>query len=260
MINIKAEKESVLEIIKENRPIVEINLKMAKKHIKIKGIKKASKNKKANSKNVSTFFEIFMEEAYKQIRLDGLALAKEKIELANKSIVDENNDKSNNKDNIKPKVEVSTNNSKLNNKDTKSINNNCKKIDTRSKSTKKIDSTTKNKSNLLNKNEISKDNSCVSKDTSLESISDTNEKSKKNIISKSKALDCPPSINNSENVELVSPFTEVKRKDGCSQLGFSVITTNTPIEKAKRKRCKKTNINDNTYNESTSQLSLFSLI
>ena len=254
MISIKAEKESVLELIKENRPIVEINLKMAKKHIKIKGIKKASKNKKANSKNTSTFFETFMEEAYKQLRLDGLALAKEKMELANESTIDEGDNKSKNTDNIEPKVEISTDNSKLNNKDVKSsTNDKCKKTDTRSKFTKKIDSTTKNKSNLFNENE-------VSKDTSLESISDTNEKSKKNIISKSKALDCPPSINNSENVELVSPFTEVKRKDGCSQLGFSVITTNTPIEKAKRKRCKKTNINDNTYNESTSQLSLFSLI
>ena len=259
MINIKTEKECVMELIKENRPIVEINLKMAKKHIKKKGIKKASKNKKAN-KNISSFFEAFMEEAYKQLRLDGLALAKEKMETANESIIEEDVNKLKDKDNTKSNTEVLTNNSKLNNTDTESIaNNNCEKVDKNSKSTKKIASNTNNKSDLFNNK--------ISKDTSLEPISETNEKSKKNIISKtkskskSKALDCPPSIdNNSEKTELVSPFMEVERTDGSSQLGFSVLTINTPIEKTKKKRCKKRNTNDNIHNESVSQLSLFSLI
>lgn len=232
MINIKAEKECVLELIKENRPIVELNLKMAKKHINIKCIKKASKKKVAE--NSFNFFDVFMEEAYKQLRLDGASLAKEKIELTSE-----------------PNIEEST-------KDENDIKIKSESIIS-SEYNKKINSTTKNQSNLFNKNKVSKNDNLNDED-SLKSICDINKKSKEDIICKPKALECPPCTNSSVNTELISPFTEVKRKDGSSQLGFSFSMTKTPIEKTKTKTHKKKDIHETVSNNSVSQLSIFSLI
>lgn len=79
MSNLTKEKEAVLEIIKENKSIVDMNLKMAKKHIKLKGIKKASKKK--SSKSNLSFYDIFMEVAYDEILLNAKDLLKEKKEL-----------------------------------------------------------------------------------------------------------------------------------------------------------------------------------
>lgn len=254
MINIKTEKECVMELIKENRPIVEINLKMAKKHIKIKGIKKASKTKKANNRNKSSFLEVFMEEAYKQLRLDGLTLAKEKMEL-NSALSTEDTDKSICKKDSKKEIDTVNKGSKLSTVDTN------KDINIKStKSIKKTELSTDVKTNLSNKDKVSKNNSCINEEASLALLSETNEKSKKDITHKSKTLNCPPSKNNLPNTELVSPFTEIKRTDGSSQLKFSVTTTDTPIEKTKIKRCKKRSVNNDVYTESTSQLSLFSLM
>lgn len=203
MINLKTEKECILEIIKENRPIVDLNLNMAKKHIKIKRIKKASK-KKVNE-NLFNFFDAFMEEAYKQLRLDGISLAKEKLELTSEFNIEEES-----------------------NKNTKIISETT--IDC--KDNNKIDSTSENKTNLF----------------------------KKNKFSKPKTLDCPPCTDNSINTELISPFTEVKRKDGSSQLGFSFSITKTPVEKIKKNTPRKRVIRETVCNDSISQLSIFSLI
>lgn len=232
MINIKTEKECVLELIKENRPIVELNLKMAKKHIKIKSIKKAS-NKKVAKKSFN-FFDVFMEEAYNQLRLDGLSLAKEKIELTSKSNIEES---TKGEHNIKIKSESIIS----------------------SEDDKKINSTTKKQSNLFSKNKVSKYDNLNDED-SLKSICDINKKSKEDTICKPKALECPPCTNSSVKTELISPFTEVKRKDGSSQLGFSFSMTKTPIEKTKKKTHKKKDTRDNICNNSVSQLSIFSLI
>ena len=262
MISIKTEKECVMELIKENRPIVELNLKMAKKHIKLKGIKKASKTKKASK--IPSFLEIFMEEAYKQLRLDGLALAKEKMEIKNMSTTQDTNKSICEKDS-KKEINTLKNSSKSNNENVKNTNDNSKNISTNIKPVEKTELKNNDKTNILNENNISKsdvtENSIYSnKDASLESLSRTNEKSTKDIVHKSKTLDCPPPKNDLPNTELVSPFTEVKRKDGSSQLGFSILTTGTPIEKTKRKRTKKKNTDINIFGEITSQLSLFGLI
>lgn len=237
MNNIRAEKECVMELIKENKPIVEINLKMAKKHIKLKGIKKASKKKKSTTNNISTFFEIFIEEAYKQLRLDAKALAKDKIERKESSLFKNMDTKANKEDSTS--IDSTLNNNNL-------------EKSTQDKYSKKINNS--KKSNLL-----TSDNS-IKKDVGInkESLLDFGVDFKNDSISKPKTLNCPPKVDNSKNSELDISFMETKRIDGTSQIGFSISTIEIPIEKTKRKKCKKLNINDNNK-DVISQLSFFSL-
>lgn len=110
MTNTTAEKKAMLQIINENKPIVESNLKLAKEHIKIKKIKKTSK--KSTTSNKDSFFEAFMDVAYEELRNNAKERVKENISF-------------NHIDNVEPKDDKKVENFNRNkNEDSKKISEN----------------------------------------------------------------------------------------------------------------------------------------
>lgn len=198
MSNLTKEKEAVLAVIRENKPVVEANLEIAKKHIKLKGIKKASKNKTSISK--SSFYDVFMEEAYKEILLNAKALLKEEKEL--NDMVDS--------------IQSSISSNKL-----------CNKQDGFNKDVK-------SKEKTLNIKHMATTNSAIIK-----------------------PLECPPPTDNTIVAELSNPFTEIKRNDGCIQIGFSVLNEFESFENKRNDRGGRKNRKNSNASQETHQYKFF---